>query len=281
MGQLTRLLSSHHVSKNIEFLTQDNLVSSSKNVIHNVNNRPLLVILTWLLSKRQHVMKFVNLYMEQDFDVIMVSLTPWQFLWPTKSRLVAADLLTFLKQNESYQQILLHGFSVGGYLWGEALDLMESNKDKYSGIADRIVGQVWDSLSDLNELPMGISNAVFPKNMLLQSMLQKYTEYHLKTFHQQATRYYIRSSQMFHIATIPVPALLFVSKTDPVGTVAASLNVRDTWESLGIKTYVKIFEESPHVAHFYRYPKEYVAELYAFLQKLNLIQNEKKIRSHL
>lgn len=48
-----------------------------------------------------------------------------------------------------------------------------------------------------------------------------------------------------------------------------------------LQTYVKIFEESPHVAHFYTYPKEYVAELYAFLQKLNLIQNEEMIRARL
>lgn len=59
--------------------------------------------------------------------------------------------------------------------------------------------------------------------------------YHMKTFHQQATRYYIRSSQIFHIAAIPVPALLFVSKTDPVGTLASNLSLRDTWESSGIK----------------------------------------------
>lgn len=47
------------------------------------------------------------------------------------------------------------------------------------------------------------------------------------------------------------------------------------------QTYVKIFDESPHVAHFYTYPKEYVAVLYEFLQKLNLIQNEEKIRARL
>lgn len=200
VGQLTRMLSSHRVSKNIEFLTQDNRVVSSKNIIHNVNvtNRPLLVILTWLLSKRQHVIKFVNLYMEQGFDVAVVSLTPWQLMWPTKGsrvsiynrtvlqsiyykifktfQLVAADLLTFLKQNESYQQILLHGFSVGGYMWGEALDLMQSNKEKYSGIADRIVGQVWDSIADVREIPIGVPHAVFPKNIMLQSMFQKYIE---------------------------------------------------------------------------------------------------------
>ncbi|KAL6444499.1 hypothetical protein ACFW04_001970 [Cataglyphis niger] len=227
-------------------------------------------------------MKFVNLYMEQGFDVAVVSLTPWQLMWPTKgSRLVAADLLTFLKQNESYQQILLHGFSVGGYMWGEALDLMENNKEKYNGITDRIVGQVWDSIADVSEISIGFPRAVFPKNMMLQSMLRKYLEYHMKTFHQQATHYYIRSSQIFHIAPIHVPALIFVSRTDPVGTVPSNLSLRDTWESSGIKTYVKIFEESPHVAHFYKYPKEYVAELYAFLQKLNLIQNEEKIRSRL
>lgn len=284
--QLTRMLSSHHVSKNIEFLTQDNRIVSSKNVAQKMsvgNNRPLLVILTWLLSKRQHVMKFVNLYMEQDFDVAVVSLTPWQLLWPTKgSRLVAADLLAFLKQNESYEQILLHGFSVGGYMWGEALDLIESNKDKYSNITDRIVGQVWDSIADVSQIAIGFPRAVFPKNIMLQSMLRKFVDYHMKTFHQQATQYYIRSSQVFHSASVlRVPALIFVSKTDPVGAVTSNLNLRDAWESLGIKTYVKIFEKSPHVAHYYTYPKEYVAELYAFLQKLNLIQNEEKIRARL
>ncbi|XP_028049680.1 uncharacterized protein LOC105839005 [Monomorium pharaonis] len=287
IGQLARMVSSHHVSKNIEFLTQDNHIVISKNIAPNninvTNNRPLLVILTWLLSKRRHVMKFVNLYMEQGFDVAVVSLTPWQLLWPTKgSRLVAADLLTFLKQNESYQQILLHGFSVGGYMWGEALDLIESNKDKYGNITDRVVGQVWDSIADVSQIAIGFPRAVFPKNIVLQSMLRKFVEYHMKTFHEQATHYYIRSSQVFHSASVlRVPALLFVSKTDPVGAVTSNLNLRDNWESLGIKTYVKIFEESPHVAHFYTYPKEYVAELYAFLQKLNLIQNEEKIRARL
>ncbi|XP_020290387.1 uncharacterized protein LOC109857974 isoform X2 [Pseudomyrmex gracilis] len=284
--QLARMLSVHHVTKNIEFLAQDTFAKSAqKQAIYNLNvanNRPLLVIFTWLLSKRQHVMKFVNLYMEQGFDVVVVSLTPWQLMWPTKgSRLVAGDLLNFLKQNENYEQILLHGFSVGAYMWGEALDLIHSDKEKYNNITDRIVGQVWDSIADVMQIPIGFPTAVFPKNLVLQSMLRKYVEYHMKTFHKQATQYYIRSSQVFHTGSVRVPALLFVSKTDPVGTVESNMSLRDTWNSLGIKTYVKIFDESPHVAHFYTYPKEYVAVLYEFLQKLNLIQNEEKIRARL
>lgn len=59
--------------------------------------------------------------------------------------------------------------------------------------------------------------------------------YHMKTFHQQATQYYIRSSQIFHSACIRVPALFFVSRSDPIGTVSSNLTLRDNWESTGIK----------------------------------------------
>ncbi|KAG7207133.1 hypothetical protein KM043_001007 [Ampulex compressa] len=108
-------LSTYHITKNIELLTEGNRTVDHGNTVENLDShtdRPLLVILSWLLSKRRHVMKFVNLYMEQGFDVAMVTITPWQLMWPTKgSRLVAADLLTFLAQNTSYRQILLHGFS--------------------------------------------------------------------------------------------------------------------------------------------------------------------------
>lgn len=92
------MLSSYHFSKNIEFLTHDNYIISSKNVTQNVNatkNRPLLIILAWLMSKQRHVMKFVNLYMEQGFDVVVVSLTPWQLLWPTKGSKVSDTIALY------------------------------------------------------------------------------------------------------------------------------------------------------------------------------------------
>lgn len=277
-------LSSYNVTKNIEHMTQDDQIKTSNSAVQNFNsrkNRPLLVVLSWLLSKRRHVMKYANLYLEQGFDIVFVSITPWQLMWPTKgSRLVAADLLKFL-DDQNYQQILLHGFSVGGYMWGEVLELIQSDREKYGYVIDRIVGQIWDSAADVTELSIGTPRAVFPKNQMLQNMLQKYLDYHLKTFHKQSTQYYIRSSQLFHTNLVRSPALFFMSKTDPVGTVTNNLRIKERWETLGVKTYVKIFEKSSHVGHYRKYPKEYVAELYAFLNKLNLIQNEEKMRARL
>ncbi|CAK9804922.1 Transmembrane protein 53 [Anthophora quadrimaculata] len=273
-------LSSYHVTKNIEHISQGKQVTACNT--EESRPRPLLVLFSWLLAKRKYLMKYMDLYLEQNFDILIVSVTPWQMLWPVKgSRLVAADLLEFLTQQQNYQQILLHGFSVGGYMWGEVLDLVQSNHQKYCNVIDRIVGQVWDSLVYVTGIPLGIPRAVFPKNEMLQRILQKYLEYHLKTFYKQSTQYYVQSSHMFHRNLVRTPALFLVSKTDPVGAIIHNMRVRDQWDTLGVKTYVKIFEKSPHVGHYPMYPKEYVLELYTFLNKLSLVPNEEKMKAHI
>ncbi|XP_006622885.1 transmembrane protein 53-A [Apis dorsata] len=273
-------LSSYHVTKNIEHIMHDNQIRTDtiRQNFNNEKNRPLLILLSWLLPKHRHIMKFANLYVEQGFDIVILSITPWQLIWPIKgSRLVASDLLEFLIEHQNYQQIVLHGFSVGGYMWGEILDLIQSDYQKYNNVIERIVGQIWDSLADVTELSIGIPRAIFPKNKMLQNMFQKYLEYHMKAFYKQSTQYYIRSSQLFHTNLVHSPALFFVSKTDPVGSLTSNLRVKDQWDTVGVKTYIKIFEKSPHVGHYRKYPKEYVAELYTFLNKLPLIQHEKKM----
>lgn len=89
-------LSTHRLTKNIELLTEDNnlpIVKAPEILINpNTENRPLLVLLCWLLSKRAHIMKYVNFYMEQGFDVVTVSMTPWQLMWPGKGSRVSISI---------------------------------------------------------------------------------------------------------------------------------------------------------------------------------------------
>jgi len=47
------------------------------------------------------------------------------------------------------------------------------------------------------------------------------------------------------------------------------------------QTYVKCWDQSPHVGHFRKYPKEYLAELYAFLDSLGLVAYPEKIQAKL
>lgn len=89
-------------------------------------------------------------------------------------QVVAKDLLKFLNLNNDYSPLVLHGFSVGGYLWGEVLVSIAAERQKYNHILDRIAGQVWDSAADVTEIPIGVPAAVFPRNAVLQNALKQY-----------------------------------------------------------------------------------------------------------
>lgn len=103
----------------------------------------------------------------------------------------------------------------------------------------------------------------------------------MKTFDKVATCHYVRGSQMFHTNIIHTPALFFLSKTDPVGAEASNQRVRENWERNGMKVYWNVFDKSPHVGHFQKHPKEYMAALYNYMESLDLIAYPEKIQSKL
>nr|CAD7395611.1 unnamed protein product [Timema cristinae] len=282
-----KLYSMSEVSKNLRLISLDDNMTLDKNLplqvhVHNSENRPLVVLLAWLMAREKHLMKYASFYLEQRFDVLIVNTTPWQFLWPVKgSQLVAGELLEFLHLNKCYQKMLLHGFSVGGYMWGETLLKIIPEPERYTHVVDRIVGQIWDSAVDISEIPVGVPRAIFQRNLVLQATAEKYIRYHMRTFHNAATQHYIRSSQMFYTNLVRAPALFLLSKTDPIGTEENNKRVWESWESLGVKTYVKCWDKSPHVGHFRKHPKEYVTELATFLDRLGLVAYPEKIEAKL
>lgn len=174
--------------------------------------------------------------------MLSTEITPWQLLWPVKgSQLVANDIVNFLYHNTNYNPLLIHGFSVGGYLCGECNLIMSRDMEKYKPLLNRFVGQIWDSAADITEISVGVPKALFPRNPKLQTALKTYMNYHMKAFHEPATQHYIRSSQMFHSNLIKCPALFLVSETDPVGAVSSNMRVRESWESMGMR--VSFFEQ--------------------------------------
>lgn len=89
--------------------------------------------------------------------------------------MVAAEVLQFLNSNVNKNTpLVLHGFSVGGYLWGECLVHMSHDVEQYRPLLDQIQGQVWDSAVELSEIPLGVPKAVFPSNDTLQRALKNY-----------------------------------------------------------------------------------------------------------
>jgi hypothetical protein len=54
---------------------------------------------------------------------------------------------------------------------------MSHDRERYQPVIDRIVGHIWDSAVDINEIPVGFPRAVFPNNAVLQATVEKYLRY--------------------------------------------------------------------------------------------------------
>lgn len=94
------------------------------------------------MAKGKHIQKFADIYLNHGFDVLSVKLKPWQLIWPLKgSQPVARDLLKTLYEKHSNRPVVIHGFSVGGYLWGEVQVKMTQDEEKYKPLINNISGE--------------------------------------------------------------------------------------------------------------------------------------------
>ncbi|XP_053684219.1 uncharacterized protein LOC128734185 [Sabethes cyaneus] len=234
-------------------------------------DKPLVLIFAWLQASDKHLKKFAEFYIEQGFEVLVAHISPWQLIWPVHgTQAVANDVINFLKHNDLTKGVVIHGFSVGGYLWGECLVKLNQNESGKLAL-NKIKGQIWDSAADITEIPVGVPHAVLPKNPILQNTLRSYLTYHLKLFHEEATQYYEKSAYHFFNEPARSPALLLISKTDPVGTESANRKLMSIWESIDIKTTLKCWDRSPHVGHFHKHRDEYIDLLLTHLGTLNIV----------
>lgn len=285
MATPSRDLTIQEISRSLQLYSKDrNAIDKDSKTLRvgNISDKPTVLVFAWLNAKQKHLAKYAKLYTDQGYDVVVAQLTPWQLLWPMKgSQLVAHDIVKFLKNNEFKNGLIFHGFSVGGYLWGECLVHIARDLKNYQIVLDRVRGQIWDSAADITEIPEGVPRALFPQNPTLQNALRKYMLYHMKAFHEPATSHYIRSSQMFHTNLLRCPALFLVSKTDPVGTEVANGRVRDSWESNGVKCTFHCWDRSPHVGHYQKHPEEYVELVFGHLRGLQLAGKKQTLRAKL
>lgn len=85
-----RSISSMEITKNISLLSDQ---KKNAKIVHlklePQVDKPLVVMLSWLMAKRKHINKYADFYIKRGFDVINVSITPWQLLWPLKGSQVS------------------------------------------------------------------------------------------------------------------------------------------------------------------------------------------------
>lgn len=236
------------------------------------NSKSLVLLLSWLGGKRKDLEKFCELYADLGFDVLIARIHPMQVFRPVKcAKPIANDIVNFLVDSENYERVVIHGFSAGGYLWGECLVNMQENSDKRRIIDEKVKAQVWDSIAGIQEVRIGVSKVLFPSNLFMQRASMNLIQQYLNTFNNFCTRHYKKSDDTFHNDPLRAPTLIFFSNTDLIGTKEMHFRIRNNFMANGIEVTSKCFNDSPHIQHFIRHKVEYTKYV------LNLLESSKLI----
>lgn len=99
------------------------------------------------------------------------------------------------------------------------LDVMQQEpSEKYDYLMSSLKGQIWDSFTDVNGISIGVSKSLFMESPVLQQGLQRYVDFHMKAFHNVATKYYFMAHEGYYNKPLEAPALFFYSEVDQIST---------------------------------------------------------------
>ena len=192
-------------------------------------------------------------------------------LWPKKLDKVSEDVVSFMDKNKEYDQIVLHGLSAGCFVWCICLLHLYSHKN-FESVSKRIKCQVFDSITEASNVPNGMALSLFPNNKFMRKLLTTIGDLYLKVFYEQTTKYHLRADNFFRENSLKAPVLIFVSKTDPIGTEKKARLVAESLKKLNVDTTLKVFEDSPHILHYQMHKEEYLKLLMHHLRKCEIIK---------
>jgi len=219
------------------------------------------------MAKNNAVKKYAQFYLDQGFDVLTVRITPWQLLLPARVEPIIRNEVLPTLITSDHERKLIHGFSVGGYVFARMLKHMEDNPRACRHLLTTFKGQVWDSVVDVNGVSIGVSKSVFMNSPLLQKGLQNYIDFHMDAFYNYATKYYFDAHESFYYKPLKAPALFLASEIDQISTMDVIQEVQKEWAKVGIRSDQKTWSNTGHVGHMKAYPTEYKEVLKNFLDK--------------
>ncbi|KAL3842142.1 hypothetical protein ACJMK2_020188, partial [Sinanodonta woodiana] len=255
-----------HINSNLQLLQKDEADTRVA-----TKERPLLLLFGWMLAKPRHLNKYGNMYISKGFDVITIQVKPYQILIPTQIQKVVHNILDHLEQDPktSRRPIVVHGLSVGGYVYGEMLVKLKNTPDRYHAIRKGLRGQIFDSVIDFDGIPEGFS-AALTTNRTIRASVKNVLKAYFRIFEKSISCHYKRSSDAFKDNELQLPSLMLYSLSDPVCDPKVIETTGKKWRMRNIHSVTKHFEDSKHVGIFHKHPEHYEETILKFLEDAGL-----------
>ncbi|RVE71942.1 hypothetical protein OJAV_G00056720 [Oryzias javanicus] len=261
-------ITAQHLCKNVTLYMNELTATGSESP--RQTTKPLMLMLPWLGSRPQAVAKYCEIYFRTGFDVLVVESEVKDFLWPRWGLDRGKKLLDLLLTEQFMSRpLLVHAFSIGGYTFGQLLVHVSHDQQKYQEIANRIKGQVYDSLviGSLEQMATGLGKTVFPR---FETLIKQISLLYFTIFKTQTVDYFNSSIDVFWNTPVKAPALMFFCENDVMSHSETVEKLVDHWKTRGMEVTVKKWEDSTHAGHLKRYPQEYLTALNMFLHSLQI-----------
>lgn len=122
-------------------------VSSHSQSDSDSTSRPLLLFFAWLGAQPWAVAKYRDLYLQRGMDVLLIQSSVMHFLWPRWGLEYGSEVLKVLEEPQFLDRpVLVHSASIGGYTFTQILTHISQEPEKHAGLAQRVVGHIYDSL---------------------------------------------------------------------------------------------------------------------------------------
>ncbi|XP_027147679.1 uncharacterized protein LOC104918785 [Larimichthys crocea] len=232
--------------------------------------RPLLVFFSWLGAQSGAVAKYRDLYLDRGIDVLVVRSNVMHFLWPRWGLGYGLEVLKVLEEPQfSDRAVLVHASSIGGYTFTQILTHIAQGQKKHAGLAQRVIGHIYDSLvvGTLEHMAIGLGKTLLPR---FEAFVKNAAMLYFWLFKSHTADLYESSVQVFHNNPITAPALFFFSENDALCDPVALERCIDHWRKRGVSVESRRWKESVHAAHMRCHPEDYLSTLEKYLNALSI-----------
>lgn len=239
------------------------------------DSKKLAVVCGWMGAKPSQLKPYVNFYLNRDFNVISYAVGPQHVFDPSSATAMMERVLDLVLRSDHKnnlakpERIITHSFSVGGYLTGQLLRVL----DEPARAQDReewhrlVKGQVFDSPPDMPSIAkgMGASMGLGP---FVAGAVEQIVKGYLWSVRNTAGKAHSASSAAFHNNHIPAPSHWMYSAADPVALEKDIDVVMSKWQAAGRRVTRTRWEHTPHIQHGRQDPERYFGSLGEFIDKL-------------
>lgn len=222
-------------------------------------SKTLVVILPWTRYSRAELDDYMNLYRRREMDILVLRTAPWYVMSPPRgSKKLFNPTAEFLAHCD-YENLIIHGLSVGGYTWGEILMALSTTQDGLKAIG-KVRGVILDSVLELQHIHLGFIEGQ-TKSDTFATTLEIGSLGH-------GDRYAAAYEALE--AKTRCPSLFFVSQNDKLSSLDFSRSLANTWSHKLTNSVTFNVWNDGHVGHLNGRPRDYESAVDQFVDSLEI-----------